>query len=76
MLKCFLKVKVYDIHRVVSKLEYGGHRGQEEDLGVIVSANMKVSEQCNIAAKKGNMMLGFIRRHICNRDKSLINHCL
>ena len=46
----------------------------KKDLGVIISAKMKVSEQCNIAAKKGNMKLGFIRRHICNRDKSLIIH--
>ena len=37
---------------------------KEKDLGLPISANMKVSEQCGIAAAKGNQILGFIRRNI------------
>ena len=31
---------------------------KEKDLGVTISANMKVSEQCGIAASNSNQMLG------------------
>ena len=37
---------------------------KEKDLGVKISADMKVSEQCGIAASKGNRILGLIRRNI------------
>ena len=37
---------------------------KENDLGVTISADMKVSEQCSIAASKGNQILGLIRRNI------------
>ena len=39
---------------------------KEKDLGVTMNANMKVglSEQCRIAAYKGNQVLGMIRRNI------------
>ena len=37
---------------------------KEKDLGVTISADMKVSEQCSIAASKGNQILGLIRRNI------------
>ena len=36
---------------------------KEQDLGITVSADMKVSEQCGIAASKGNNILGLIRRN-------------
>ena len=45
---------------------------KEKDLGVTINANMKVSEQCRIAASKGNQVLGMIRRNITYKDKSLI----
>ena len=45
---------------------------KEKDVGVIVSSDMKVSEQCGIAARKGNQILGLIRRNIAYRDKRLI----
>ena len=35
---------------------------KEKDLGVTISADMKVSEQCGIAASKGNQILGLIRK--------------
>ena len=41
-----------------------GRTTQEKDLGVTFSADMKVSEQCGIAASKGNKILGLIRRTI------------
>ena len=45
---------------------------KEKDLGVTMNANMKVSEQCRIAASKGNQVLGMICRNITYKDKSLI----
>ena len=39
---------------------------------VTMNANMKASEQCRIAASKGNQVLGMIRRYISYKDKSLI----
>ena len=44
---------------------------KEKDLGVTMNANMKVSEQCRIAASKGNQVLGMIRRNITYKDKRL-----
>ena len=37
---------------------------KEKDKGVTINANMKVSEQCRIAASKGNQILGMIRENI------------
>ena len=37
-----------------------------------MNAHMKVSEQCRIAASKGNQVLGMIRRNITYTEKSLI----
>ena len=45
---------------------------KENDLGVTMNANMKVSEQCRIAASKGNQVLGMIRRNITYKENSLI----
>ena len=49
-----------------------GRTTQEKDLGVTFSADMKVSEQCGIAASKGNLILGLIRRTITYKEKQLI----
>ena len=45
---------------------------KEKDLGVTISADMKVSEQSGIAASKGNQILGLIRRNITYKGKKLI----
>ena len=45
---------------------------KEKDLGVTMNANMKVSEQCRIAASKGNQIQGMIRRNITYKEKGLI----
>ena len=37
---------------------------KENDLGITISADMKVSEQCGIAASKSNRIVGLIRRNI------------
>ena len=42
---------------------------KQKDLGV-TSADMKVSEQCAIAASKGNQIRGLIRRNITYKEKS------
>ena len=45
---------------------------KETDVGVTRNANMKVSEQCRIAASKGNQVLGMIRRNITDKKKNWI----
>ena len=45
---------------------------KEKDLGLTIRADMKVSEQCGIAAVKGNQILGLIRRNIVFKEKELI----
>ena len=45
---------------------------KEKNLGITISADMKVSEQCGIAASKGNQILGLIRRNITYKEKNLI----
>ena len=49
-----------------------GRTTQEKYLGVTFSADMKVSEQCGIAASKGNQILGLIRRTIMYKENQLI----
>ena len=44
---------------------------QQQDLGVTFSADMNVSEQCGIAASKGNQILGLIRRNVMYKEKQL-----
>ena len=43
---------------------------KEKDLGLTISANMKVSEQCGIAAAKGNQILGLLRRNIVYKNRT------
>ena len=49
-----------------------GRTTQEKDLGVKFSADIKVSEQCGIAASKGNQILRLIMRNIMYKEKELI----
>ena len=42
---------------------------KENGLGVTMNGNMKVSEQCRIAASKVNQVLGLIRRNITYQEK-------
>ena len=42
----------------------------KKDIGVTISADMKVSEQCGIAASRGNQILGLIRRNIIYNEKN------
>ena len=44
---------------------------KEKDLGVTMNANMKVSEQCRIAASNGNQVLGMIGRNITYKEKKV-----
>ena len=45
-----------------------GRTTQEKDLGVTFSADMKVSEQCGIAASKGNQILGLGELSLIRRN--------
>ena len=49
-----------------------GRITQEKDLGVTLSADIKVSEQCGIAASKINQVLWLIRRTMTYNEKQLI----
>ena len=44
---------------------------KQKNLGVTISADMKVSEQCGIAASKGNQILGLIRRNLTYKKKAV-----
>ena len=46
--------------------------GKEKYLGVTMNGNMKISEQCKIAASNGNQVVGMIRRNITYKENSLI----
>ena len=41
-----------------------GNTMKEHNLGVTISSDMKVSEQCGIATSNGNTILGLIIRNI------------
>ena len=45
---------------------------KQKDLGVIISTDIKVSEQCSVAASKGNQLIGLIRRNTIYKVKNLI----
>ena len=45
---------------------------KEKDLEVTISTDVKVSEQCGVAASNGNQILGLIRRNITYKDKKLM----
>ena len=49
---------------------------KENDLGVTISADMKVSEQCGIAASKDSQILGMIRINITYKKKSYLYLCI
>ena len=49
-----------------------GRTTKEKDLGVIFSAHVNVSEQCESAASKGNQTLELIVRTIAYKEKQLI----
>ena len=72
------KCKVMHFGKTNIKTEYsiGGHRlevvSDERDLGVHLSNDLKVDKQCLKAAKKGNQILGMIRRTFTCKDKAII----
>ena len=45
---------------------------KEKDLGLTISADMKVSEQCGMATIQGNQTLRLIRRNITYKEKSYL----
>ena len=47
---------------------------KEKNLGLAISADMKVSEQCGIAAAKGNQILGLIRQNIVYIQRKRTNN--
>ena len=47
---------------------------KEKDLVITISADMKVSEQCGIAASNGNPIIGLIRKNTTYNRKKLIIH--
>ena len=49
---------------------------KEKDSRVTINADMKVSEQCDIADSKGNQILGLMRRDITYKEKSSLYLCV
>ena len=49
-----------------------GRTTKEKELGETFSVGMTVSEQCGIAASKGNQIIFLIRRTITYKEKHLI----
>ncbi|CAM5150473.1 unnamed protein product [Natator depressus] len=45
---------------------------EEKDLGVLIDHRMTMSCQCDMAVKKANVVLGWIRRGISSRDKEVL----
>ena len=45
---------------------------KDNDLGVTITANMRGSEQCRIAASQGNHIIEMIRRNITYKEKGFI----
>ena len=46
------------------------------DLRLIISATMKVSQHCRIAASEGNQMFGLIRRNIAHEENVTLKKAL
>ena len=46
----------------------------KKDLGITINADMKVSEECGVAASKDNQIIGLIRRNVTY--KQLLYLCI
>ena len=49
---------------------------KEKDLGVTISVDMNVSDQCGIATSKGNQIIRLIGRNIAYKQKSKLYLCI
>ncbi|XP_041483858.1 uncharacterized protein LOC121430607 [Lytechinus variegatus] len=45
---------------------------EEKDLGILVNKSLKVASQCAAAAKRGNMVLGMIKRNFTYKNRQVI----
>jgi len=56
-------VEIYAVLEVVD---------QVKDLGIIISSDLKCSQQCLYACNKANKVLGMIRRTITNKEPRIM----
>ena len=61
-----------DVNYIINWIYFSGYYCRKKYLGATICADMKVSEQCGIAASKRNQILGLIRRNITYNEKKLI----
>ena len=49
---------------------------KKKDLGLTISADMKILEQCGIAAANENQIVGLLKRNIVCKERELITQIL
>ena len=72
LVQCISYLLLYQLMIQIGNLAQECHTYKEKDLRLTINDNMKASEQCRIAASKGNQILGMIRRNIAYQEKGLI----
>src|SRR6516225_4121001 len=72
------KCKIMHVGKLNSKSSYALNGkvlqevGEEKDLGVIITSDFKVKDQCDSVANKGNKILGLIKRTFVSRNRKVM----
>jgi len=60
------------MHQYRLRMDQLGSTSVERDLGVLVDDRLTMSQQCALAAKKVNGILGCIRRSVASRSREVL----